>query len=73
MQRDKVVITLGAEQLQEVERIVVDRDNLGALEFVKKIVKLQVDAALNKGHCKLVFEWRRGQPVKMEPSPVDGG
>ena len=73
MHRQKVIITLGAQELQKVERIAVDRDNLRALEFVRKIIKPRVDEPLDKGHCKPIFEWRRGQPVKIEPPPVDGG
>jgi len=70
MQRQKIVITLSAEDLQEVERIVADRDGNLAVEFVRKIIKPRVDDALDKGHCKPIFEWRRGQPEKIEPPPT---
>jgi len=70
MQSEKVVITLGRKDLQDVQRIVLDRDNKMALEFVEKIIKPQVDAALDKGHCKPIFEWRRGQPEKIQPPPI---
>jgi len=70
MQNAKVVITLDAQQLQQVERIVLDDDQKMALTFVKNVLKPAVDAALGKGHCKPIFEWRRGQPEKIEPPPV---
>jgi len=70
MQRQKVIITLGVQEVQKVQRIVLDRDEAMALEFVKKIIKPQVDTALDKGHCKPIFEWRRGQPEKIQPPPI---
>ena len=70
MQRQKIVITLGAEDLQDVERIIADRDGALAVEFVRKIIKPRVDDALDKGHCKPIFEWHRGQPEKIKPPPM---
>jgi len=70
MQRQKIVITLGVEDLQEVERIVADRDGTLAVDFVRKIIKPRVDDALDKGHCKPIFEWRHGQAEKIKPPPI---
>jgi len=70
MTADKIIITLDAEDLQTIERIVGDRDSKLAVEFVRKIIKLRVDTTLDKGHCKPIFEWRRGQPEKIQPTPI---
>jgi len=70
MRRQKIVITLGAEDLQDVERIVADRDGTLAIEFVTKIIKPRVDSARDRGHCKPIFEWHRGQPEKVEPPQI---
>lgn len=71
MQRQKIVITLRAQDLQDVERIVADGDGALAVQFVTKVVKPQVDMACNKGHCKPIFEWHRGQSEKIQPPPID--
>jgi len=36
-------ITLSDEDLLRIEQIVIDRDKDGALEFVKEVVKRQID------------------------------
>jgi hypothetical protein len=70
MERQNVVISLDFQQLQQVERIVLDDDQQAALTFVKNVIKPAVDAVLNKGHCKPIFEWQRGQPEKIQPPPI---
>jgi len=70
MQNAKVVITLDAQQLQQVESIVLDNDQQAALTFVKNVIKPAVDTLLGKGHCKPVFEWRHSQPEKIQPPPI---
>ena len=70
MENQNVVISLDVQQLQQVERIVLDDDREKALMFVKNVIKPAVDGVLNKGHCKPIFEWRRGQPEKIEPPPI---
>lgn len=47
----KVVITLDAEELQELERILMDRDEKDALQFLREHVEKKVEAA-TKAHCK---------------------
>jgi len=69
MQKQKIVITLHAGELQDVERIVADRDGTLAIQFVTNVIKPKVDAARDKGHCKPIFEWHRGQPEKIQPPP----
>jgi hypothetical protein len=39
MQRQKIVITLYAEELQNIERITADRDSALAVDFVMKVLK----------------------------------
>ena len=71
MERQNVVISLNADQLQQVERIVLDDDQQMALTFVKNVLKPAVDDVLNKGHCKPIFEWRRGEHMKIKPPSID--
>ena len=40
---NKKLISLNEEDLFKVERIVIDRDKDGALEFVKEVIKKQID------------------------------
>jgi hypothetical protein len=70
MQDEKVVITLDGKQVQELERIALDDDHQMALIFVKNVIKAAVDAVLCKGHCKPIFEWDRGENMKIEPPPI---
>ena len=69
---EKIVITLDAAHLQQIERIALDDDTEMALQFVKNVVKPGVDAVMNRGHCKPTFEWRRDRPIKTEPPPIPG-
>jgi len=39
----KKLISLNEEDLFKVEQIVIDRDKEGALDFVKEVVKKQID------------------------------
>jgi len=47
MQSEQVVIAFSAPELQQLERIVMDRDKSMALEFVQKVIKPRLDA-INK-------------------------
>ena len=50
-----VVITLGAEDLQELERILMDRDEKDALRFLRERVEKKVrERTLT--HCKPPFD-----------------
>jgi hypothetical protein len=40
---DKKFISLSEKDLYMVEQIVIDRDKEGALEFVKEVIKKQID------------------------------
>ena len=40
---DKKLITLNEDDLFKVEQIVIDRDKEGALDFVRGVVKKQID------------------------------
>lgn len=70
MQVEKVVITLDGNQVQELERIALDDDHEMALTFVKNVIKPAVDAVLGKGHCKPIFEWHRGENMKIVPPAI---
>jgi hypothetical protein len=50
----KVVITLDAGELQELERILMDRDEKEALRFLRERVEKKV-AAATRTHCKPAF------------------
>jgi hypothetical protein len=45
----KVTITLGVRDARAAEQAVLDGDAEAALEFVRRVVKPQVDAALRHG------------------------
>ncbi len=70
MERQNVVISLDIQQLQQVERIVLDDDREMALTFVKNVIKPAVHAALGKGHCKPIFEWQRAENIRIQPPPI---
>jgi len=57
MPERRVVITLNELQIQAFERTVLDNDGESALDFIKKVIKPQVLAALDRSHCKPLFEW----------------
>ncbi|MCX5668681.1 MAG: hypothetical protein NTX89_00960 [Candidatus Omnitrophica bacterium] len=40
---NKKLISLNEEDLFKVERIVIDRDKEGALDFIKGVIKKQID------------------------------
>jgi len=50
-----IVITLGAEELQELERILIDRDEKEALRFLREHIEKKVNAATRTG-CKPPFD-----------------
>jgi len=68
----KVVIPFGPEEIQEIERIVVDRDSVKALEFMEKVVRARIAASLDKGHCRPAFELGGKLPENLAP-PLLGG
>ena len=41
--RTKKLISLNEDNLLRVEQIVIDRDKDGALDFVKEVIKKQID------------------------------
>jgi hypothetical protein len=50
-----VTVTLGdAEQIQ-LEEILMDRDEKGAFEFLKRVIRPKIDLHL-KAHCRPEFE-----------------
>jgi len=51
----KLVITLDAEDLQELERILIDRDAKDALRFLDERIAKKVKVA-NSPHCKPPFD-----------------
>lgn len=70
MKSQNVVISLDLQQVQQVERIVLDDDQQMALTFVKNVIKPAVDAFVGKGHCKPIFEWQRAENMKIQPPPI---
>jgi hypothetical protein len=65
MTQGSVGITLTDRDIQLVELAVVDGDGAAAVDFLRRVVKPQVDAARKAG-CRPVFEWRTPDSV---PSP----
>jgi len=51
----KIIITLDAEDLLELERILVDRDEKEALRFLDERIEKQV-REVTRPHCKPPFD-----------------
>jgi hypothetical protein len=67
----KVVVTLGEREIQGLEQAILDEDRDAAMEWVRTVVKPQVDAQLTRGHCKPVFEWGQTPPEAVRPARVE--
>ena len=70
MRRANVVVTLQMDDLLEIERVCLDGDAEGALQFVRERVKPQVDAA-RKGGCDPQFGL--GRDLSREGKPDGPG
>ena len=66
----KVTILLEEAELQRVEQAVIDEDAVAALKLLAEVVKPQIDAQLQKGHCRPVFEWGSNVPDRIQPPPI---
>jgi len=51
----RIVITLDAEDLQELERILIDRDEKDALRFLHERIEKKVHKT-TKAHCRPPFD-----------------
>jgi len=51
---EQVTITLNAQELMDLEGILIDRDQEEALRFLKECIKRKVEEA-RKAHCKPPF------------------
>ena len=51
----RIVITLDARDLQELERILIDRDEKDALRFLHEIFEKKVQKT-TKAHCRPPFD-----------------
>lgn len=56
-----VTITLDDAAQMQLEELLMDRDEKGALEFLKRVVRPKVDLHI-KGHCRPVFEGPSSMP-----------
>lgn len=70
MPERKAVVTLGEREIQALERAVLDGDGDAALEWLRAVVKPQVDAHVTRGHCKPVFEWGKTPPEAVQPPDI---
>jgi hypothetical protein len=50
-----VTLTLDDAEQMQLEEVLMDRDEKGAFEFLKRVVKHKIDLNLKSG-CKPVFE-----------------
>jgi len=50
-----VTVTLDDQEQMQLEEVLMDRDEQGAFEFLKRVVKHKIDLHLKSG-CKPVFE-----------------
>lgn len=46
-----VTITFSEEEQMQIEEIVIDRDEKGALEFIKQVIKARIDKQ-RQAHCR---------------------
>ena len=67
----KVVIVLEELDIQEVERAVLDHDAAAALAFLERVIQPGIRKALDKGHCRPVFEWETGDIKAVRPPPLN--
>ena len=67
---NKVVVILTEQDVQAVAQAVMDRDARAALEFLERVLEPRVRAARDKGHCRPVFEWDHGEPLKVQAPPL---
>ena len=61
------MIALSERDIQAVEQAVIDRDGESALHFLARVIRPKVEAALDKGHCKPIFEWGGSDPGVIQP------
>ena len=72
-----VAISLSEPDIQRIEEAVLDRNAALALEVLETIVHPKVQAYLERGHCRPVFEWgtssdlRPAGPPDAPPRPPD--
>jgi hypothetical protein len=66
----KVVVTLGERELQALEQGDLDGDGDAALDWIRTVVKPQVEAQLTRGHCRPVFEWGKTPPESVQPPNI---
>jgi len=52
-----VTISLTAEELMDLEAILVDEDKEEAMRFLREVIKKKVFAA-EEGHCRPPSDWR---------------
>jgi hypothetical protein len=50
-----VTVTLDDQEQMQLEEVLMDRDEKGAFEFLKRVVKHKIDLHLKSG-CKPAFE-----------------
>ena len=55
--KETILLALADEDLIELERVIIDEDAQGALDFLKRHVERRARATLGgEGHCKPYFE-----------------
>jgi len=67
MALSRITVSLDPPELVEIERICLDDDASGALEFVQKVLWPEIQTC-RKGHCKPAFEFGE-QGGKAPPGP----
>jgi len=56
-----VTVTLDDQEQMQLEEVLMDRDEKGAFEFLKRVVKHKIDLHL-KSSCKPAFEGPSSMP-----------
>ena len=57
-----VTVTLDEAEQMQLEEILMDRDEKGAFEFLKRVIRHKIDLHLKSG-CKPVFEGPSSGPL----------
>jgi hypothetical protein len=73
MPERRISVVLAESDVQDFLRVVVDRDPAEALDFLERVVRPQVEAALRPSGCRPVFELPRPDARPLGRPPAGAG
>ena len=62
-----VVVRLEPEEVLELQRVLLDEDEAGALRLLETVLFPKVNERLSRGHCRPTFEWGGRDMARTEP------